>query len=166
MKHHQMAVLGLCLGSGLFFGPPVLHADTPEMILERYAEQARKEDSSFDGCSVERGHVLYFQKRANPVVGEINGASCHLADPRQKIIAHKSEVLCRQCHVINDEEHPHPKDAKIREILPLAPSANPKRISSYEHVEEFLKPNCEMVCGRLCTAKEKGDVLSWIISIK
>lgn len=66
----------------------------------------------------------------------------------------------------NDEEHPHPKDAKVREILPLAPSANPKRITNYDHVKEFLRPNCEMVYGRVCTAREKGDVLSWIISIK
>lgn len=153
-------VLGLCLWSaGLF-------ADTPEQILERYAEQAKQEDPAFDGFSIQRGHDLYFQKRAIPVVGEINCASCHLPDPRQKIIAHKSKVLCRQCHVINDEEHPHPKDAKIREILPLAPSANPKRISDYDHVEKFLKPNCEMVYGRICTAKEKGDVLSWVVSIK
>ena len=37
---------------------------------------------------------------------------------------------------------------------------------SIEHVEAFLKPNCEMVFGRVCTAKEKGDVLSWIISVE
>ena len=101
-----------------------------------------------------------------PVVGAINCASCHMDDPREEIIAHKSKVLCRQCHVINDSEHPHPKDAKLRKIPPLAPSANPKRLTNFDHVEAFLKPNCEMVFGRVCTAKEKGDVLSWIISIK
>jgi hypothetical protein len=47
MKHQQAAFLGLCLWSGLFFSPAVIHADTPEQVLERYAEQARKEDPSW-----------------------------------------------------------------------------------------------------------------------
>ena len=87
-------------------------------------------------------------------------------DPREEIIAHKSKVLCRQCHVINDCEHPHPKDAKQRKIAPLAPSANPKRLTNFEDVEEFLKPNCEMVIGRECTTQEKGDIIAWLISVK
>lgn len=146
--------------------PAPLLADTPEQILERYAEQAKREDPVFAGFSVEHGHELYLQKRVLPVVGAINCASCHMADPREEIIAHKSKVLCRQCHVINDSEHPYPKDAKLRKIPPLAPSANPKRLTDFDHVEAFLKPNCEMVFGRVCTAKEKGDVLSWIISVE
>ena len=146
--------------------PAPLPADTPDQIIERYAELAKREDSAFAGFSAEHGHELYVQKRVLPVVGAINCASCHMADPREEIIAHKSKVLCRQCHVINDSEHPHPKDAKLRKIPPLAPSANPKRLTDFDHVEAFLKPNCEMVFGRVCTAKEKGDVLSWIISIK
>jgi len=154
------AVLALSLGS-----TPLL-ADTPDQILERYAELAKREDPAFAGFSAEHGHELYLQKRVLPVVGAINCASCHMADPREEIIAHRSKVLCRQCHVINDAEHPHPKDAKLRKIAPLAPSANPKRLTNFDHVESFLKPNCEMVFGRVCTAKEKGDVLSWIISLE
>jgi len=143
-----------------------LLADTPEEILERYAELAKQEDPSFDGFSIEHGHELYLQKRVLPVVGAINCASCHLPDSRQEIIAHQSKVLCRQCHVINDSEHPRPKDAELRKILPLVPSANPRRLTNFEHVEEFLKPNCEMVIGRGCTTPEKGDIIAWLISVK
>ena len=150
----------------LFLLPAPLFADTPEQILERYAELAKQDDPAFAGFSIEHGHELYLTKRVLPVVGAINCASCHLADPRQEILAHKSKVLCRQCHVINDSEHPHPKDAKLRKILPLAPSANPKRLTNFEHVEEFLKPNCEMVIGRECTTQEKGDLIAWLISVK
>ena len=77
-----------------------------------------------------------------PVAGAINCASCHIADPREEILAHKSKVLCRQCHVINDSEHPHPKDAKLG------------------------KRNCEMMIGRECTTQEKGDIIAWLISVK
>ena len=65
------------------------------------------------------------------------------------------------CHSLGEQ-----KDAKLRKIPPLAPSANPKRLTDFDHVKTFLKSNCEMVFGRVCTAKEKGDVLSWIISVK
>jgi Domain of unknown function (DUF1924) len=146
--------------------PAPLLADTPEQILDRYDEMAKQEDAAFAGFSLEHGHELYLQKRVLPVVGAINCASCHMADPREEIIAHKSKVLCRQCHVINDSEHPHPQDAKLRKIPPLAPSANPKRLTSFGHVEEFLKPNCEMVIGRECTIQEKGDIIAWLISLK
>ncbi len=159
-----MSRFGAVLALALWSAP--LLADTPEQILERYAELALQEDPAFAGFSTEHGHELYFQKRVLPVVGAINCASCHMADPREEIIAHRSKVLCRQCHVINDSEHPHPKDAKLRKILPLAPSANPKRLTSFDHVEEFLKPNCEMVIGRECTTQEKGDLIAWLISVK
>jgi hypothetical protein len=117
--------------------PALLLADTPDQILERYAELAKQEDPAFAGFSAGHGHERYLQKRVLPVVGAINCASCHMADPREEILAHKSKVLCRQCHVIHDSEHPHPKDAKLREIPPLAPSA-----------------------------QEKGDIIAWLISVK
>jgi len=153
------AVLALSLWSA-----PLL-ADTPDQILERYTELAKKEDPAFAGFSAEHGHELYLQKRVLPVVGAINCASCHMADPREEIIAHKSKVLCRECHVINDSEHPNPKDAKLRKIPPLAPSANPKRLTDFDHVDEFLKPNCKLVIGRECTTQEKGDIIAWLISV-
>lgn len=149
-----------------FLYPAALLADTPDQILERYAELAKQDDPAFGGFCAEHGHELYFQKRVLPVVGAINSASCHMADPRQEIIAHKSRVLCRQCHVINDSERPHPKDAKLRKILPLAPSANSKRLTNIEHVEEFLKPNCKMVIGRECSTQEQSDIIAWLISVK
>jgi hypothetical protein len=154
------AVLALTLCSA-----PLL-ADTPEQILERYAERAKHENPDFAGFSAEHGHELYLQKRVLPVVGAINCASCHMADPREEIIAHKSKVLCRECHVINDSEHPNPKDAKLRKIPPLAPSANPKRLTDFDHVDKFLKPNCELAIGRACTTQEKGDIIAWLISVK
>jgi hypothetical protein len=154
------AVLALALCSA-----PLL-ADTPEQILERYAELAKHENPAFAGFSAEHGHELYLQKRVLPVVGAINCASCHMADPREEIIAHKSKVLCRECHVINDSEHPNPKDAKLRKIPPLAPSANPKRLTNFDHVDEFLKPNCKLAIGRECRTQEKGDIIAWLISVK
>ncbi len=135
--------------------PAPLLADTPDQVRERYAELAKQEGPAFAGFSAEHGHELYLRKRVLPVVGAINCASCHLTDPRQEIIAHKSNVLCSTI-----------KDAKQRKIPPLAPSANRRRLANFEHVEEYLKPNCEMAIGRECTTQEKGHITAWLISLK
>ncbi len=154
------AVLGFLLWPGVLFAGPT------QKILDHYAEEARQEDPAFDGFSGERGEKLYHEKGIIRGLGFVTCASCHLPDPREMIIAHESKILCRACHVINDEEHPNPKKAKLRKILPLAPSANAKRLTDPVTVEDFLRVNCTLVFKRECTAKEKGDVLVWLGGIK
>ena len=140
-------------------------ADTPEEIIERYAAQAKAEEPDFDAFSAERGREVYFRQGVIPGVGAVSCASCHLPDPREVVIAHKSKVLCRACHVIYDEEHPHPKEAKKRRIEPLAPSANPKRLRDFETVDTFMRLNCRLAFKRECTTREQGDVLTWLVSL-
>lgn len=112
---------------GLVLWPAALHAGPTQQILDHYADEARQKDPGFDGLSAERGEKLYREKGIIRGLGFVACASCRLPDPREMIIAHESKILCRACHVINDEEHPNPKKAKVRKILPLAPSANAKR---------------------------------------
>jgi hypothetical protein len=47
-------------------------------------------------------------------------------------------------------------------IEPLAPSANPQRLTDKEKIEKWLLRNCKWTLGRECTAQEKGDVLVFI----
>ncbi len=150
----------------LFPWPAVLQAGPTQQILDHYAEAARQEDPEFHGFSAARGEKLYHEKGIIRGLGFVTCASCHLPDPREMIIAHQSKILCRACHVINDEEHPNPKKAKVRKIQPLAPSANAKRLTDPRTVEDFLRVNCTLVFKRECTAQEKGDVLVWLGGIK
>jgi hypothetical protein len=99
-------------------------------------------------------------------VGAVSCASCHRKDPREQIKAHRVDILCRACHVINDEEHPEPKEAKLRYIEPFAPHANPERFTDYAHVEKFFKVNCTMVLKRECTPQEKGDLIAWLMTVE
>jgi hypothetical protein len=140
-------------------------ADTPEQVLEGYAEQAKAADPAFDGFSAERGRSFYLSKHVLKGVGAVSCASCHRKDPREQIKAHRVDILCRACHVINDEEHPKPKEAKLRYIEPFAPHANPERFSDSEHVEKFFKLNCAMVLKRECTPLEKGDLIAWLLTV-
>lgn len=141
-------------------------AQTPGQLLERYAEEARAADPSFQGFSAERGHAFYLEKHPLKGVGAVSCASCHRKDPREQIRAHRVDILCRACHVINDEEHPDPEHAKKRIIEAFAPGANPERFHDPGLVEKYFGTNCLMVLKRQCTAQEKGDLISWLVSVE
>ena len=141
------------------------HAETLEQLLERYAAQAKAEDPSFSGFSAERGEAFYKAPHVMKGVGIWSCASCHLKDPRYMVLAHRTDIPCRSCHVINDWEHPDPKHAKKRCIEPFAPSANPHRLDDPQRIETFLKLNCMLLLKHECSAREKGDVLTWLLSI-
>lgn len=51
-----------------------------------------------------------------------------------------------------------------RAIEPLAPSANPKRLTEEKEIRKWLKRNCKWTLGRECSSQEKGDLLLWIQS--
>jgi len=140
--------------------------DTPQTLLEHYAGEARTSDPAFAGFSAERGQAFYLKKHALMGVGAVSCASCHRKNPREQIRAHRVDILCRACHVINDAEHPEPKEAKVRYIEPFAPHAHPERFSHFAHVEKFFKLNCTMVLKRECTAQEKGDLIAWLLSVE
>ena len=152
--------------AGLLIGAGSALAETPGEIIERYATIAKQEDPEFAGFSVSRGEKLYNEKGMIRGLGYVSCVSCHLIDPRERIVWHKSKVLCRACHVINDAEHPNPKKALVRHIDPLAPAASAKRFTDPETAEQFLKLNCTLVFKRECTTVEKGDVITWLMSIK
>ena len=100
-----------------------------------------------------------------PVVGEVGCVSCHLADPRRSILRHRTRILCRACHVIDDREHVDPEHAKKREIDAFAPVAHPRRFTDYDTVEKWFSLNCNYLLKRLCTAVEKGNLIAWLVSL-
>ncbi|HHL4078162.1 MULTISPECIES: DUF1924 domain-containing protein [unclassified Burkholderia] len=51
-------------------------------------------------------------------------------------------------------------------IEPLAPAFNPARFSDGARTEKWFRRNCKDVVGRECSAIEKADVLSWLMSLK
>jgi mono/diheme cytochrome c family protein len=51
-------------------------------------------------------------------------------------------------------------------IAPLAPAANASRFSDRAKADYAFLINCKDVVGRECTAGEKADILSWLISLK
>jgi len=114
-------------------------AATPAELLESFNKEAGQSDPDFKGLSRQRGQQL-FQ------------------------LAHGGEWSCASCHTDNPAASgKHAKTGKI--IAPLAPSANADRFTNAAKVEKWFKRNCNDVLGRACTPQEKGDVLSWLMSI-
>lgn len=73
----------------------------------------------------------------------------------------KDNLSCASCHT-NDlrTQGKHKETAEV--IDPLAPSANPKRLTDRKFIEKWFKRNCNTVYGRECTPQEKGDFLMYI----
>jgi hypothetical protein len=68
---------------------------------------------------------------------------------------------CSQCHG-EDLRRGGKHVVTGKAIEPLAPSANPKRLTDAEHVEKWFLRNCKWTFGRECTPQEKGDFLAMI----
>lgn len=149
----------------LMFVPLAASAITPEQLLEVYRAAAATAPH-FRGFSADRGRAFYEAKVAGPN-GEHSCTSCHGPDPRATIDGHGGTIRaeCRACH-LTDSTKPGERTKVRRHIRPLAPSANPDRFTDPDKVELWFDVNCFYVLGRACSAQEKGDVLTYLLSVR
>ena len=74
-------------------------------------------------------------------------------------------LSCASCHTsVPSRVGTHALSDKP--IPPLAPAFNKERFTDRSKVERYFRLNCVDVLGRECTAAEKADVLSWLLSLK
>lgn len=118
------------------------HAESPGVILKQYEQLARSADKEFSGFSATRGKELYFRKEQSA----------------------KGEISCSTCHTTNPKAMGRTRANK--DIEPLAPSANQKRFTDLKHVEKWFLRNCDDVLRRPCLTQEKGDFITYLLSIK
>lgn len=115
---------------------PLAQAATPAELLAAYTAQAGAQPSP------ERGQKFWSTR-----FGKEFGwtcASCHTATPNK----------------------PGKHDISDKVIKPLAPAANAERFTDQKKVDGYFSMNCKDVVGRECTALEKADVLSWLLTLK
>lgn len=87
----------------------------------------------------ERGRQFFTTRHGR----EWNCASCHGAQPTQS-----------GRHAVTG-----------RQIAALAPAVNAERFTNPTKTEKWFRRNCNDVVGRECTAAEKADVLSWLLTL-
>lgn len=101
--------------------------------------QAMKQERSFKGFDAERGKKLFLEELPNEKTGKISCATCHTSNLKTS-----------------------GKTLVGKTIDPLAPSINKKRLTDVKEIEKWLLRNFKQVYGREGTAREKGDVLTFI----
>jgi len=67
---------------------------------------------------------------------------------------------CTTCHTKDPTAMGRTRAGKS--IDPMAVSANPARFTDAAKVDKWFRRNCNTVLGRECTAKEKGDVITYL----
>jgi len=75
------------------------------------------------------------------------------------------EWSCASCHgAVPTQTGKHASTDKA--IKPLAPAFNPERFTDAAKSEKWFRRNCKDVMRRECSAAEKADVLSWLMTLK
>jgi hypothetical protein len=78
---------------------------------------------------------------------------------------HGREWSCTSCHgAVPTQAGRHASTGKP--LGALAPAFNPERFTDPAKTEKWFRRNCNDVLGRECTAAEKADVLSWLLTLK
>ena len=116
---------------------PVL-AQTPKDFIDLRAAEAAAADSSFSGFDARRGKSIFTTRH-----GDWACTSCHTENP-----------AAVGKHAVTEKT-----------IQPLAPAANPERFTSTKKVDKWFRRNCHDVLKRACSAQEKGDVLTYLLSV-
>ncbi|MEY3747527.1 MAG: Cytochrome c [Pseudomonadota bacterium] len=129
----------------LAFASYSAHADvvSAQKLADKYATFAKHANPSSTGLSASDGKAFY----------------------NREITVKGQQVACASCHTAN------PADAGKhivtgKPIRPLAPSANPKRFADIDKVEKEFTDHCNDVIGRDCSAQEKGNFITYLLSIK
>lgn len=136
---HLFYASGLALIMTVGLAAQPAFAETPNEILASLQTEAAA-TPGFQGFSAARGEGFFKTK-------------------------HGGEWSCTSCHTENlAAQGKHAKTGKV--IQPLAPMANAERFTDPAKVAKWFKRNCTDVLDRLCTPQEKGDVLTYLLSVK
>ncbi|MFQ5785055.1 MAG: DUF1924 domain-containing protein [Alphaproteobacteria bacterium] len=112
-----------------------------DAILVDLAAKAKAADAGFSGFSAARGETLF----------------------RTKFGTGKPETpACTTCHT--DSPRAPGQTRAGKPIDPMAVSRTPNRFTDPRKVAKWFRRNCKSVLGRECTAQEKGDYITFMMS--
>ena len=142
MKVSKSVVFGLLMAAS-GFAASAAFALTPDDFLKEYAAEAKKSDPAFKGFDAAAGDKFFHAERKNAKGEDVSCAGCHTKDPTKA-----------------------GKTRAGKEIKPMAVAANKERFTDKAKVDKWFKRNCQDVYERVCTAREKGDFISYMKSAK
>lgn len=140
MNHTHAFLLAIGLTSAAIASAAVA-GPKQDAVIAAYAERARAADPSFAGFDVAAGKAFFF---ANHTGGGVETPAC------------------TSCHT--DNIGGPGKTRAGKPIDPMAVSVQGDRYTDLAKVDKWIGRNCNSVLGRDCTAREAGDVISWLAS--
>jgi cytochrome c peroxidase len=75
------------------------------------------------------------------------------------------DLSCSSCHTDNPAKQGKNIQTKLK-IDPLAPSVNANRFTNAQKVQRNLAKHCNDLWGRDCTSQDKGDFITYLMSVK
>ncbi|MDQ6991696.1 MAG: DUF1924 domain-containing protein [Mariprofundaceae bacterium] len=129
----------LCVMMGMLFFAPAAMAENliPEMLKTYQVDGAKNFDAK-------AGEALWHKEYAAPEGAE-----------------NTKNRSCQACHGVDlSKSGEHIRTGKV--IDPMALSVNPQRFSEAKKIRKWFRRNCKWVMGRVCTAQEKGDILTYL----
>lgn len=111
--------------------------------IQAKGEAAKSRTGQFKAFSAEAGREFYLKRR-----------TWKATDP-----------TCSGCHTDNPMKEGKHIETKLP-IKALAPAANPDRFTDVAKVEKNFSDHCVDLLGRYCEAREKGNFLAYLMSIK
>ena len=131
----KMIIPALTVSALLLAAAPVIAASAQEQILNHYQQQA---GAPF---SAARGGALF---SATHKGGKAQTPSCTTCHSKSPLNTGSTRVG--------------------KPIAPMALSRTPERYSDLKKVKKWFRRNCRSVLGRECSAREKGDFLTFMFS--
>ena len=137
----MMMKKALVLSALLAFSAVPAQADPRQDILDQLAVEASAADANFAGFSADRGEKLFRTEFGPGKPATPSCTSCHTESPRNAGETRAGKT-----------------------IDPIAVSVNPSRFTDPVKVAKWFRRNCKSVIGRECTALEKGDYITFMMT--
>lgn len=83
----------------------------------------------------------------------------------KKIVADGKDVSCSSCHTDDPTKVGQHTETK-KAIDPMAISANPDRFSDVKKAEKNFTKHCKDLYKKDCSAQDKGDFLTYLLTVK
>ena len=113
-----------------------------QQFAQQYAAHVQGIDPSYK-LTAEAGRAFYLKKYTRKAKEE-SCSTCHTDSPANK--------------------GKHSDTGKA--IQPLSPVVNNKRFSNLQHVEKNFTKHCQDIIGRDCTPQEKGNYITYLLTVK
>ena len=141
-----MKKLNIVLAALLGFAAFSAQADVAnaEKLAKKYTTIAKTANPDFAGTSVADGK-LFFNRKIKSVSGK--------------------EMACASCHTANPADAGK-NVATGKAIAPLSPVVNAKRFNDVDKVESKFTQHCNEIIGSDCTAAEKANYITYLLTEK